>query len=119
MTKKEQSQLDQLRVSAALGWPKFEKPAHYDHPEYGEEGYGRVMECWFAYPSQVLEGWSASASHGHGPLPVGYAIHASQGSGRPFLTKLDALKMLRWERCEEFARALAGIDAQIEKEMGS
>ncbi len=128
MNKKEQDEMQRLRddlaLSRALRWPDYPRPTPVDRDwvdaNLAEGGvqYGRpqmVARGWFynAYIGgmrghEVTYGCSNGMSHSSsGDLTT------SQGMGRMFATKREALQALRLELTERCAGILAVVDQQL------
>lgn len=125
MTKAEQALVQELRERAALTLPPYEKPQPMTMDEIAyrrsRSGHGYV-EAWFqnAHTSRVTLGWTTGYSHRtEGAVPVGENRHltGSQTGGRPYATRLQAYRAMRWEATREAMAKLARIDRDIEQIM--
>lgn len=131
MTKAERQEMDNLReardMARALSWPNYATPAPMTPAEIAaapkvsmrNDGYPGTKDVacgWFmnSYSRQVSKGWSAGNSHSTTMHPGG-----SQGGGKMYATKFDALLAMRIEVTEMLARQLAAIDALIAAERGA
>lgn len=121
MNKTERKQLEDALMdrdmARALRWPEYGKPEMVHANDYGEIVTGFIINSRCATDGNVGRGvepgWTTSGSHGYGALRPGRGIQ----NGRPlFTTRLDALKGLRLELTEMFARKLAEVDRLIAAE---
>lgn len=129
MNKREKAEMqrleEELRMAKALRWPSYEKPAAMTREEIEEnktEGgtkWGRpdiVARGWF-YSSHISSYSNLTATYG---CSNGLNHNSNgdttrtQGMGRMFRTKREALMALRTDATIHVASILAGIDAQIE-----
>lgn len=109
---------DELRIAKAF---RFTEPVDRDvpRPEGGEMTTGWDFNAYsvlhgYGAESGVKELWSKCVSHGNMPYSPN---RGSQGGMSLFSSKLLALRALRHELEEAFARKLAEVDAQIEREL--
>lgn len=116
MTKKEKEYVEQLehevRLKAALRWTDKVLP-DLPHPKYGDKD----TSGWTfnSYNGEVRQSWSSTVAHGSGASrSVGFG--ASQNSIAMYSTKILALKAMRFEMENKFARDLAKVDLEIKKE---
>lgn len=116
MNKKEQQAFDDLKAdlaaARALSWPSYPVPLRTVAASDGETVSGWNFNARRDYDS-VFEAWSTTISHGEGRNKPSEYGSGSQGRVRLFATRADALRALRYEKTERFARELAKIDAQI------
>lgn len=117
MNKKEQAEMERLRdelaKAKALRWPTYTKPAPI---VVGYVGYKKLVTGWNAHTwnaeYSVREGCTDGMHHNtHGTDKT-----TTQGPGRFYQTRLEALRVARLEMTERFAEALARIDRAIEAE---
>ncbi len=117
MTKKEAAEMEalrrDLRIARAM---RFTEPVRPDVP-CPQGVSGRVLG-WHSHAYQgvtACKGWAESGRHGDGwDEPRG---SASQGGRWLYSTRLLALRAGRHELEMQFARTLAEVDADIEKEL--
>lgn len=116
MNKKEQAEFDEMRgrlaAAMALRWPGYDAPKPVDHSTI-KYSYGKPTQGWFQWNTsddyKVTLGCSSGIHHSTtNPLET-----TSQGGGRYYTSKVDALKAARVQMSERFARVLAKIDAEI------
>lgn len=131
MTKKEQAEMDRLRdardFARALRWPEYAEPTKIPVPDgpfgFHTQGWDfrvqRAVEMagrpHRSADDLVIEAWSESNAHGMGQHITGFGRSASQGGIELYETRADALRALRLDVTERFARVLATIDAEIAK----
>ena len=124
MNKAEKADMERLRVelasARALRLPDYPKPERLSRDELTPtEGQysGGVVIAWHQWNAEtnfsVSEGCSDGVSHN----PSGTDRTTSQAVGEFYRTKLEALRVVRCEMTERFAKALAAVDAEIEKEI--
>lgn len=122
MTKKEHAEMDALReardLARAMRWPEYPDPARLPVPTgHGEftTGWDINAHClrdpWRNVADAAYPAWTGVVSHGRGHDHPGK--NGSQQPKRLYATHRDALLGLRLVVTEEFARALAKIDAAI------
>ena len=120
MTKKEQAivdaEIDALKLKCALAWPNESEPKPKD-----------LDAALKGKPSGYLEvGWFAHAYSGGFSVSEGCSSHihhssscttktSTQGRGRQFHTKRDALLWCHWELCRQYAHELSKVRARIEE----
>lgn len=125
MTKREQTELtvtrEALTAARALGWPREPKPEPMDLDQYlNGLNLARISE-------RIVTGWHASTFNDEFRVSEGCSsggTHSktdttkttTQGGGRFFRTRREALLTCRWELCERFAKVLAELDAEIDRE---
>jgi len=110
----------QFRCQIALRWPTYDKPEPRDmHSEIKAlpAGSDRLITGWsshsYALEFKIAKGCSNGTFHSSDcPTKT-----SSQNAGVFYHTKLDALKVARWNMSNQFASALARIDKLIEEEM--
>ncbi|RWE46801.1 MAG: hypothetical protein EOS79_11465 [Mesorhizobium sp.] len=125
MNKTEQAAFEKLRndlaLARAMRWPSYPKPAPMSRAEIeanlidGGERWGssqKVARGWYqnAYSKRVTYGCSTVVSHN-----IEGDTTSSQNMGVMYAIKADALRAMRLEMTEKFARDLAGVDRQIEE----
>jgi hypothetical protein len=109
-----------VATGRALSWPSYREPQPIDAkvigysaiPGWASHFYMNERDCW-----RVTQGWTNGVSHNvnatlEDSLKRGRS--ASQGAGRFYLTKVQALQQARIEATQAFARVLANLDAAIE-----
>lgn len=124
MTKKEAEAvrlaLEKARILGAL---RFTSPVECDVPRPGHEPGAPKQTQGFdfnAYGKRVWIGWSTSVSHGEGVIdPDGNSRSGSKNGRDMFSSKLLALKAMRCQLEQEYAKSLAKIDALIESEQSA
>ncbi|WP_247879408.1 hypothetical protein [Azospirillum sp. TSA6c] len=127
MTKAEKAEMDNLRaardMARALRWPEYAEPAKLAVPKFGEFTEGWTFNSFgvengpSAIERAVRLAWSESICHGDGgyrPRETGRS--ASQNGVQLFETRADALKAMRLQVTQTYARTLAQIDAAIAAE---
>ena len=128
MTKKEREEFERMReerdLARALRWPEYGEPAMVKPPETSSSHH---TSGWLFNPhrsrdeyseSSVYQAWSGSVTHGDGPAPRPDRS-ASQRGVHLYASRADALRALRLTLTLRFARILAAIDGEIEKEGGA
>jgi hypothetical protein len=116
MNKKEQQRLadaeSKLAAAMALGWPREPKPEPVDVRAQLEGKHGELFVGWWShnYSDEFRVGQGCSNGYSHSRDSTTKA--SSQGGGKFFFTREDALLVARWEMCERFAKALAALDRQ-------
>lgn len=119
MNKSEKARLDEaerkLAAAMALGWPHEAKPSPVDvRAQLEGTEFGTLFVGWASWTYgdtyQVAKGCSSGCSHSIRSTTE----TTSQGGGRFFHSRQDALLAARWELCERFAEALAQLDAELE-----
>lgn len=125
MTKAEKAEMDRLRndlaLARAMRWPSYAKPARMTYDQIrdnlvdGGVKWGsrqKVARGWFqnAYSQRVSYGCSDGTFHSQGGDTT-----SSQNMGEMWATKADALRAMRLEMTEDFAKKLAAVDRQIEE----
>ena len=95
-------------------WPQFERPTPLDiEAEIYRDGGPRLVVGWFAtLTGTVRQGCSDMHSHSVSRTDK----TDTQQMGVMYATKLDALKVARWNLAEKMAEELARLDREIEKE---
>ena len=121
MNKKEQAQLqnaiDEAVINRALRWSDYEVQPDIQVPSYGD-GY---VNGWSynSHSSRVYKTWSGSVFHGMGHAFAGARPpNGSQGGIRQFSTQSMALKAMRRDMENKFARRLADVDQMIKAAEG-
>ena len=123
MTKKEQAELQRLRddldLARAMRWPDYAQPA----PMTEAEIKANLVEGGLKYGSRqmVARGWFCAASTGRVTYGCSSGLfHSREGDttntqnmGVMYATKADALRAMRIEMTQAFARNLAEVDKQI------
>jgi len=128
MNKTEQAAFEKLRsdlaLSRAMRWPDYPEPAPMTRAEIEANKVDGGMK--WGKPQKVARGWFQNAydqrishgcSDGHGHDRHGDTT-SSQGMGRMYATKADALRAMRIEMTENFAGRLAAVDRQIAEAEG-
>ena len=124
MTKAENTEMNRLRselaFARALRWPDYPKPERLTRDQLTpvrNQYSGGVVTAWhqanYETNYRVSEGCSDGVSHN----PSGTNKTTSQSVGEFYRTRLEALRVVRHEMTERFAKALAAVDAEIEKEI--
>lgn len=123
MNKKEKAELEfaraKLAEAMALHWPIEPKPEALDIPEEREKLSYRPGQLWigWAYHAwglefRVTQGCNNGVNHSYD-----YTNRTtSQGTGRFYHTKREALLAARWDLCHAFAKTLALLDAELNAE---
>lgn len=107
-------------MARALRWPEYERPVVIPPPS----SYGEPTSGFLIIPSRsmtgsagagVVKAWSDTLMHGFDSDKPNrsFGIH---GSSPLFATRIDALKGLRMELTEMFAKKLAEVDRLIAEE---
>ena len=124
MTKTEKAEMEHLRSelasARALHLPDYAKPERLTRDELTPtEGQysGGVVTAWYQWNAETSYQVSEGCSDGVGHNPSGTDRTNSQSVGEFYRTKMEALRVVRHEMTERFAKALAAVDAEIEKEM--
>lgn len=120
MNKSEKAKFDRLQIerdmARSLRWPHYPKPEPITKAEIDVETKGHfnsVMRGWFhnSYEeARVTYGCSNGINHNRD----GDKTNA-QTMGVMFRWKSDALKMMRHEMTEKYAKELADIDRRIDE----
>ena len=125
MTKAERERLSRaendLASAKALSWPSYQKPKPMTADEIrsnlvnGGKKWGnteRVARGWFSHYHS--ENWQATygCSNGFSHSVQGDTT-STQGAGKMFSSKADALRAIRIEATERFAFLLAKLDEAI------
>jgi hypothetical protein len=129
LTKPQREEFDRLTaerdMARALRWPEYTKPQPMTRAEIDLElKAGNTVQAPSDYrsgPRDVFVGWTFSTyrdgqvykigsdGHGHTHLSGSW----SQGGGLIYRHKVEAVAALRYEKTEEFAKALAAIDRMM------
>jgi hypothetical protein len=123
MTKKESAAFDaieeQLASAFSLGWPQEPEPK----PMTYEEVKALQGDSW----NKLITGWFMNAYFGsmHGGRSVTQGCTngvnhdsdcttktSTQGMGRMYRTRDEALLAMRWDFCRQFAKKLAWVDSE-------
>lgn len=127
MTKAEQKRLDdleqQLRLAKALRWPTDDVPRPMSRADidanlvpggkrHGSDRPQMVARGWFpnSFSMVVTHGCSCGVHHN-----ISGDQTTTQNMGRMYRTEAEAWRVLRHQKVAEFAKALAQIDAHIER----
>lgn len=130
MNKSEKKAMEDALTCAALRWPTEAEPepmtiAEIERclivlPLKGGETSSRMMQRegalgWSmnSYTGYVEPAWANRLYHGRGHYA---SATASQGIGRMYSTKREAILAMRWEVCREVAKRLRDIDKRLESE---
>lgn len=119
MNKKEQAEMDRLckavAEARAMRWPEYEYPAQIETPPTYSRG--TFTRGWWAHAYglewRVGEGVSDGVHHSTHNLER----TTTQGPGKFYASRIDALRVARLKLTEQFAQVLARLDAEIEREM--
>ena len=107
-------------MARALRWPEYEKPEMIPPPSAS----GEPTSGFLIIPSRsmtgsagagVVKAWSDSMMHGFDSDKPNRSF-GTQGSSPLFATRKGALKVLRMELTETFAKKLAELDRLISEE---
>jgi hypothetical protein len=117
MNKKEQQRLEEaeskLAAAMALGWPREPKPEPVDVCAQLEgKKYGALFVGWWSHTWGVDFRIGQGCSSGHFHSTSSTEKTTTQGGGRFYFTREEALLAARWELCERFADVLARLDAK-------
>lgn len=133
MTKVEKARLEDAMLRASLTLPPYEKPSAIPHQVIIDALIAPTTDLptlnitQFGHPKKVVKGWSANYHRGIGGVVEGITDGYSQnywgidrlntqGGGQYFLTRLEALKVIRWDLTHEVMKKLREIDSEIDKE---
>lgn len=111
-----------LAAARALGWPTEPRPTRIDVravlAERGDRHYDSVVNGYGVGGGPC---WSSGATHGSGHKEgnrrnwTAAGDSATQGMGVLYATRREGLLAQRWAICDEIAKKLAAIDAEIAK----
>lgn len=121
MNKKEQAQLqeaiDAAVINRALRWSDYE--IHPDIPVPACEEGGVNGWSFNSHSSRVYKSWSRASSHGEGHHgDEARPSYSSQGGISQYSTLSLALKAMRRDMENKFARRLADVDQMIKAAEG-
>jgi len=124
MTKKEKTLIEDLRAQlarrSAFQFPSVPKPNPVNiSAEIECKPFGALFIGWYYHASlgswgsyRVTQGCSNGISHS----PDNTQKTSTQGVGRFYQSKADALLAARWDLCEAMACILANLDAEPKDE---
>lgn len=119
MNKSEKAEFDRLKIerdmARSLRWPHYPKPEPMTLAEINMETKGvfsAVARGWFhnSYGGRITYGCSNGINHNREGDKT-----TTQQMGVMFRWKSDALKMMRHEMTEKYAKELADIDRRIDE----
>lgn len=120
MTKAEKARVETLQqardMARALRWPEGDCPQPLTAEEVRDVGTFKGWRAWTYQMRFRVEPITSSVSshyNGHGAR----VDFGSQGHGNPYRTRLEALRACRFALTIEAAKALAGCDTEIAREI--
>lgn len=121
MTRKEHAEMDALRqalkLAQALRWPSEPEPERKPLPQTASDTPFHEGWDFNVYNNDVYPAWTEAHVHGTGPYPQSTSNRSASQNGHPlYASRLEAFLALRHAKTREFAKTLAELDTEIEKE---
>lgn len=119
LTKKEAAEMDALREQLAqeraMRWPEYGEPAPVQLAGIAGDA---LTVGWFVHTWATEYSVSQGCSNGYNHSDRDTTRAITQGAGCFYDTRREALQQARIELTRRFAKALAGLDAEIAAEQG-
>jgi len=123
MTKKEQIEMDSMRRqvahSRALCWPTMPEPMPVDMEVIRNKPFHQKLTTgWFMHTWNDEYRVTRGCSDGYQHSGYDDTRTTTQGPGKMYATKADALLAARWEICRRIAAVLVKLDAEAADAQG-